>query len=307
MAPPSEAYLRAGASSKRVARSAGAVPKRIAVSNESATVKARTCASGRRSSAIGADPRETSRTRDLLPHWERRRPRLPPSADKSTDSVSNCRTKRPRPAPIASRTAISRCRADARASKRFATLAQAIIRTSPTTDIRMRRGMENRSRSWESPRLPSSIASRVSRTSFLNRLSFIPAAIPFCMRTKIGSSTVRACPHVSPGASRPTMRSQVTLWPVQSDGGAAGCTASGVQISGASPTVSPKNSGGATPTMVKAVPLKVNVWPSTLGSRPKRRCQYPWLITAIGFPSGSRSSSGSRARPRTGRTPRTEK
>ena len=52
-----------------------------------------------------------------------------------------------------------------------------------------------------------------------------------------------------------------------------GRTVTGVQTSGASPTVSPKNSGVATPTMVKTIPLKVNVRPITPGSWPKRRCQ----------------------------------
>ena len=50
-------------------------------------------------------------------------------------SVSNCRTMRPRPAPSAARTAISRCRAVARASSRFATFAHAISSTSVTAPI----------------------------------------------------------------------------------------------------------------------------------------------------------------------------
>ena len=40
--------------------------------------------------------------------------------------MSNCRTMRQRPAPSATRTAISFCRAAARASNRLATFAQAI-------------------------------------------------------------------------------------------------------------------------------------------------------------------------------------
>ena len=47
-------------------------------------------------------------------------------------SVSICRTIRPRPAPIESRTAISRLRSDARASSRFAILAQTMMSTSVT-------------------------------------------------------------------------------------------------------------------------------------------------------------------------------
>src|SRR5262245_51966381 len=48
---------------------------------------------------------------------------------------------RRRPAPMARRTAISRCLADARASRRLATLEQAMRRTTVTTAIKTRRGL----------------------------------------------------------------------------------------------------------------------------------------------------------------------
>ena len=47
-------------------------------------------------------------------------------------STINCRIRRPRVAPSVARTAISRSRAVARASKRFATLLQAIRSSSKT-------------------------------------------------------------------------------------------------------------------------------------------------------------------------------
>ena len=53
------------------------------------------------------------------------------ATDSTIASASSCRVMRPRPAPTASRTAISRRRVDARASCRFDTLRQAI--TSSTT------------------------------------------------------------------------------------------------------------------------------------------------------------------------------
>ena len=59
-------------------------------------------------------------------------PRPPPSSEINRLSVSICRTRRQRPAPSAARTAISRCRAVARASSRLAALTQAISSTSPT-------------------------------------------------------------------------------------------------------------------------------------------------------------------------------
>ena len=52
-------------------------------------------------------------------------------------SVSICRMTRRRPAPRLSRTAISRRRATARASRRLAMLAQAMSRIRPTIVIRM--------------------------------------------------------------------------------------------------------------------------------------------------------------------------
>ncbi len=53
----------------------------------------------------------------------------------TTLSDRSCCTNRPRLAPIASLMPISFCRPDARASSMLATFAQAISRTSPTTNI----------------------------------------------------------------------------------------------------------------------------------------------------------------------------
>ena len=57
---------------------------------------------------------------------------MPPARESNTLSVSNWRTMRPRPAPIAARMANSRLRPVARTSSRLATLAHAISSTSPT-------------------------------------------------------------------------------------------------------------------------------------------------------------------------------
>ena len=58
-------------------------------------------------------------------------PSVAPIAASRTLSATICRVTRARDAPIANRTAISRARALARASMRFARLAHAISRTSP--------------------------------------------------------------------------------------------------------------------------------------------------------------------------------
>ena len=61
------------------------------------------------------------------------RPAAPPIRANKTLSVSSCLTIFPRPAPIASRTAISLRRATPRASSVLATFVQAISKTTPTT------------------------------------------------------------------------------------------------------------------------------------------------------------------------------
>src|SRR5262245_64591960 len=69
----------------------------------------------------------------------------------------------------------------------------------------------------------------------------------------------------------------------------------------------PKKPGGATPTMITAVLLTVTRLPTTAGSRPNRRCQNSWLITATGSGLAGLSSASVSARPTTAPTPRTEK
>ena len=70
----------------------------------------------------------------------RRIPSPAPVTDSSTLSVSNWRMMRFLPAPSAARSAISRPLPDARASRRFAVLAQAIRSRSPTAPNIMSRG-----------------------------------------------------------------------------------------------------------------------------------------------------------------------
>ena len=72
-----------------------------------------------------------------MPSVPKRRPSTPPASESSTLSVSSCRMMRPRPAPIAARTAISRLRPVARTSSRFATFAHAMSSTRPTAPSRI--------------------------------------------------------------------------------------------------------------------------------------------------------------------------
>ena len=72
------------------------------------------------------------------PNDQASRPTPPPAAPSSRLSVISCRISRPRAAPSAARIASSRMRPDARASRRLATFAQAMSRTTPTAPSRMR-------------------------------------------------------------------------------------------------------------------------------------------------------------------------
>ena len=133
-APPLEACTR----SARAARTAGASD----TSSADVTAAANRTASTRASGSIGNTNMSiamTSRghvasmsagtTRALTIVIAR------PTADAGTAStrlsIASCRATRHRPAPSDSRTAISRCRASARASSRLVTFAHATSRTRP--------------------------------------------------------------------------------------------------------------------------------------------------------------------------------
>ncbi len=77
-------------------------------------------------------PPASSAVRTSMPHHASASPSAPPMAASSTLSVSNWRITRQRSAPMLSLTAISRRRAAARVSSRFAMFAQAISRIRPT-------------------------------------------------------------------------------------------------------------------------------------------------------------------------------
>ena len=121
--------------SVRDALNAGISPNKAPVNTETPSVNTNT-----RQSSVMPDP--CSPIRGILPgliessprtpKYPRPRPSRPPASDNKTLSVSSCRIRRPRPAPIAARMAISRCRMVARASRRFATLAQAMRSTRLT-------------------------------------------------------------------------------------------------------------------------------------------------------------------------------
>ena len=152
---PRASCLSIGIKSTRPACSAGAKPKIIPATSEAARAKSKTdqlmdtsLSRGRLSGMICS--------RKPLAQKRIARPTIPPSNERSTLSVSNCRIRRVRAAPSAWRTAISRPLALARASSRFATFTQPISRTNPTAP-------SNRINDWRT--LPTTVsASGTNRT-----------------------------------------------------------------------------------------------------------------------------------------------
>ncbi len=118
----------------RVACSAGAKPKSRPSRRVIPPVKASTAPSMPMASILGRLI-GLEATSALIARYAMPSPAAPPTAESNTLSVSSCRASRQRPAPIAVRIAISRCRAVARASSRLARLAQAISSTKPTAPM----------------------------------------------------------------------------------------------------------------------------------------------------------------------------
>ena len=121
-------------------------------------------------------------------------------------SVRNCRSSRPRPAPIARRRAISWRRAVPRTSSRLATFAHAISSTTPTTDIRIHSCRENRVRASDRPRRPGSTAMRstcrrLSPSGLASALRFRRPAVP--SRLRLGHARARPQSRHHPEPAHP--------------------------------------------------------------------------------------------------------
>ncbi len=158
-------FFSVGAKSGLVACSAGARPNRMPVRMEIANPKRSNRASRPISRVSGIRSAGRNVSRMCVPHKAKANPRLPPKRPSSRLSVNNCLSKRMRPAPSARRTAISLLLAEARASRRFAILAQAISNTIPTTTIRITKGLWNCSRRRDIPFPPGSSPICTSRDS----------------------------------------------------------------------------------------------------------------------------------------------
>ena len=129
-------------------------------------------------------------------------PAPPASRPSSVVSVSSRRTRDPRDAPRARRTAISLRRSSARASRKLARLVQASSSTSPTTAISIH----------AAARMKTSIGGK-SSTSVSGRSTNCPAGSQFSMRSRVSSAAtaptaVSACGSATPGRSRALTNSE---------------------------------------------------------------------------------------------------
>jgi hypothetical protein len=121
--------------SGRLLCSAGKIPKSRPVAMVTAAAKSRTVVSSRTGIvAAGSGGNMAAMPRSV--QLATTRPAIPPKSASKTDSVRSCAMSLHRLAPIDRRMAISPARAAARASSRFAMLAQAMSSTSAVTPRR---------------------------------------------------------------------------------------------------------------------------------------------------------------------------
>jgi hypothetical protein len=118
-------------------------------------------------------------------------PAAPPISASIRLSVSSCVTILARVPPIAARTAISRDRPSARASRRFATFAQAISRTKPTTPVSTNEVVFNS---------PPTIASRSG--AIVTPQPLLLSGHASARRLAMPVMSAFACSIVTPGFSR---------------------------------------------------------------------------------------------------------
>ena len=142
-------------------------------------------------STRGTVPGGASATNPGTPQSAIKIPAAPPASATKVLSVSNCRTSRQRPAPKAVRTAISCCRPAARASNRFATLAQAMSSTNATAPAKIK----SDARIFATR---SSLSGRICASSFLLSSSGSRGRL----RTMVSSSAFACCGE-TPAFKRP--------------------------------------------------------------------------------------------------------
>ena len=200
---PTVSVLMLSITSGLVACRAGTSPKSIPAMTDTVRANPSTRGSSVRSSVTGIGSGRSACANRWRSARARRTPPTPPSSASRMLSVRSCRISTRRRAPRASRTAISRRRARAWASRKLARLAQAISRTRPTTASRspaaetMMPSMDGLT--WMS-------LTGVTTTRVLPGHSSGSAR---CMAAPNPATTVRAWVSVAPSRRRPVRK---TAW-----------------------------------------------------------------------------------------------
>ena len=306
--PPARATATAPFRSRttfgRVAPSAGTRPAATPAPAANAAVNRKARVSRRNSKVIENGPMGSSAAATVRSRLQARvSPAPAPRHDRTRLSVNNCRTRRPRLAPTASRTPISRRRAAARASSMPMTFAHATSRTTPTS-IR-----PTAPTTYAGPAVPAgrrAFSVRVNDTRRPSPESGSAAARPAMITSRLAS----ACTSVTPSRSLPLTytgrcrcprRSGLVSLPAAKNVilDTSSIQVIGIHRSGPSRGSMPANPGGATPTTRYGWDRMRRLRPTTSGSRPKARSHSPLEITATRATPG-RSSSDPSIRPSTG-------
>ena len=161
-------------------------PVTIAISAVAASVVVSIEARAMSSTLWGARDRSS-----LMPTFAIARPTAAPQSESRTLSVMSCRTRRPRPAPSAVRTAISLSRAVARTSRRFATLAQAMSSTNATAPSMMSSGFRM------SPTVNSCTVARWARRSRNSSGNLVSMSAETCSMSLLAVATSTPSRHAS--------------------------------------------------------------------------------------------------------------
>ncbi len=207
-------------------------------------------------------------------------------------SANSCRIRRPRVAPSAVRTAISRSRPIARTSERFDTLRHATSSTTSTAPVRM-----------------SIIGFASPVTSCVTGRSSAPVHAPVgsgyvsASRRSTVASSASARVSVTPGARRPMTRASTCRQRLLNMASVGARVATGVHSSAKSGSATP---AGITPMICTRELSNRRTRPTTDRSPPKCESHAACESTPRPAPAPC-SSSAEKERPSSGRAPRMEK
>ena len=217
-------------------------------------------------------PFASRNVRNRIPHIANATPKAPPIDASSTLSVKSWRITRNRPAPMLSRTAISRLRAAALASSRFAMLAHAIARISPTMASNTYKGFEYCRRSVLSPVAPSRISSSGSvarsRSLAVRGDPLVKHRAQCGLRLREAYARTQARHHFEPIVV--LLEIAFGIPSALLSAAAGGWCAAEHRNRATAAGSTPKNPGGATPATVNGMLLIRMDWPGALAASPKR-------------------------------------